>query len=788
MILKNKLKSLFNLSSIKEDVQKEKYVKLFDKVKLFTVSKEKLFLSIILFTIIINGLIAADYNDYHIRAIFSFVFLMIIPGLLMVLCFKIHKLNFWEYLVYIIGLSISFIILAGLIINWILPAINITSKPLATFSILLCFNIFLTILGIIAWIRNKNLKPFDIMVPKLDLTNRLFFTIALFFPILSIIGTLFLNNHGANTLTMIMIGCIATYILLVTIFRKHLNKNIYPWALYLMGLSLLLMFSLRSWYFMGSDIVSEYHFFDLAAKNALWSIENYSQGHNICLSINILPTIINVFMDINPLIIFKIINQLIFSFLLIVIYLFFKYFSSSFFSFLAGFFFMSQAGYMMIMSSHIRQEISFLAMGFIFLTLFNKKFIPKYKKLLVIIFSIILIVSHYSTGYLTIILFIVLFMSVFFISIIYKKNKLFTKKIKKISFTLVLLLFILGFLWYSQTTLASDNLIDFVHKSSSNLNNLFKEDMHLEGKSFLDQFKVKPVIKDKNSIIQQGILSLQNHTDPADTYPSSKYENLFMRFIPSEYIKYKFSTTFTNYFYIFTNMIKKLGYLFIFLGLIYSLFVSKIKNNPDKFLISLVGIIFFLFIVLITLIPFGSISYGILRLYQQGLILFSIFGIIGANLIFGKINKKYKYFFISLFLVIYFLSFTGFTNQVIGGNLAFPNLNNFGYHYDTQYISNTEIDSIKWLSKENILNEKLYANRIYKSSIMSFGILPNPDWNIFPQIVKRNSYIYTGNSEVFNGRGFSYIQGDSIGYSFPREFIEKNKNKIYANGGSEIFR
>lgn len=792
MKLKNKIKNFFTLP--KEVFEEEECTKKFEKIKLFTLTRTNIFIGLSLFLIIINFLVGFDLNIIYLRQILGFLFLVSVPGLILMLCFKIRNTGFWEYLVYTIGLSIFFIMFAGLLVNWTLPWLGITDKPLSLYPILICFNLFLITLGIIAWKRNKDLKPFKITIPKSDLINRIFFIVPMAFPVLAILGAFLLNNHGPNILTMILLGGIALYVLAIVIFRKKLNPNIYPWALYLIGLSLLLMYSLRSWYFLGNDVVSEYHFFDLVTKNSFWDIINYPHGYNACLSINILPTIINIFMKLNQLIIFKLIMHLIFSFILIIIYFFFKKFSKPLFSFLAVFFFMSQIGYMMIMVSAIRQEIAFIFFGLMLLVLFTKEINPTLKKSLFLIFGASMIISHYSTSYIALVLFTLTYILTSFYkkyeSRKIKKGKLHTPQKSEFYLTGILILFLLvfGFLWYSQVTPTSKGFIDFAHKSFSNFNNLFNQEFQVEGNSFLDQFKLKSETKNYNLLINEEVKAIQNQQNlNSDAYPPAKTDHTITKFIPSKILPTKFSLNFISPFYILLGIVKKLGYIFIFIGLIYSLILSKIRKNSDLFLISLIGVIFFSFIVLITIIPFGSTSYGVFRLYQQGLILFSIFVVIGTESIFNKTCKKIKLPFILLFLLIYFLSFAGSFNQLIGGNAPYPNLNNFGEVYDTGYISNGEINSIKWLSEENT-NKKIYASAIYKSSFNSFGNLPYPDWNIFPQILKRDSYVYAGNSEVINKKAITYLAGSQVGYNFPTEFLNDNKNKIYNNGGSEIFK
>lgn len=369
-------------------------------------TKNKIFFGILGFLLIVNLLVLFNLNQFYIRAILSFIFLITIPGLLIMLMMKIREVGFWEYFVYVVGLSVSFIMFGGLAVNWILPWLNITDKPLSLYPILICFNIFLLIFWFIAYIRNKDFKSFDITMPKLDLINRIFFIIPMLFPVLSILGAFLLNNHGTNILTMIMLGGIAVYVLAITIFRKKLNENVFPWAILMMAIALLLMGWLRSWFVSGVDINLEYNLFQLTKNISFWSISNFYNAYNAMLSLTILPTIFSLFLKINDQYIFKLIIPLIFSFVPLIIYLTSRKYFEEIICFLASFFFISQSTFMNWSWIPIRQEIAFLFFALMLLILFSEEINLITKKAFFLIFGFSMIVSHYSTSYIALSIFV----------------------------------------------------------------------------------------------------------------------------------------------------------------------------------------------------------------------------------------------------------------------------------------------------------------------------------------------------------------------------------------------
>src|SRR3989339_414743 len=365
----SKIKKFF---TIPEEVFEEEPSPQFERHKLFTLTRTNIFIGLFLFLLIINTLIIFDVNFIYLRQILGFLFLITVPGIVLMLCFKIRNIDFWEYLVYTVGLSISFIMFAGLIVNWTLPWLNITDKPLSLFPILICFNIFLIILGIIAYKINKDFKPRDFTLPKFDTLNNIFFTIPMFFPVLSILGAFLLNNHGPNILT---------------IFRKRWDKNIWPWAIWMIGLSILLSWWLRSWYVSGVDSNLEFLVFQLTKNNSFWSINNYRNAYNAMLSLTILPTILSNLSNTENHFVFKLLFQFLFSLVPLII------------------FFIIQPYFIAI---QIRQAIAFVFFSLLFLIYLEKDLSLPTHKLFFVIFGISMIVSHYSTSYIALVLLVII--------------------------------------------------------------------------------------------------------------------------------------------------------------------------------------------------------------------------------------------------------------------------------------------------------------------------------------------------------------------------------------------
>src|SRR5665648_80124 len=502
-------------------------------------TRNKIFSGILIFWLITTILVLFDIQYFYLRAIFSFIFLITIPGLLIMLMLRIRKIGFWEYLVYTIGLSIAFLMFGGLFINYALPLVGI-NRPLSLIPLLISFNIFLIIFWLIAYKRNKKIS-IEIKLPKLDWLNKIFFVTPVIFPLLSILGAIILNNQGSNYVTMFMLGGIAAYVFTIVLFRKKLNHNIYPWAILMLSISLLMTGWLRGLYVSGVDINKEYHIFQLVKANQQWNISLFPDAYNTCLSVSLLPTILSSFLRINDQYIFKIIIPLIYSITPVGVYLFLKRYTQNIFAFIATFFFISQPVFITWWSIPIIQEISFLFFTLSLLVLFNKNLSSLLKNIFFLIFCFSMVVTHYSTAYLAVFLYIFTYL-VYLIfrktesnkpfSIIYKILNL--KNHEKLSIKghflggrIVILLTVFTIFWNAQFTETSRNFIDFSIKTVQNMGKIFSEDVRTEGASFSSQWNIFYKTKDLTTLLQNYIKEVtQEYQDKSDInlYPPKEYE------------------------------------------------------------------------------------------------------------------------------------------------------------------------------------------------------------------------------------------------------------------------
>ena len=771
-------------------------------------TRNKIFSGILIFWLITSILVLLDIQFLYFRAISSFIFLITIPGLLIMLMLKIIKIGFWEYLVYTIGLSVTFLMFGGLFINWALPLIGI-NKPLSLIPLIISLDIFLIIFWLIAYNRNKEIS-FDIKLQELDGLNKIFLIIPIIFPILTIFGAIILNNRGPNYVTMFMLGGIAAYVFTIVLFRKKLNHNIYPWAILMLSISLLLMYSLRSWHIIGWDINQEYLVFALTNNAKYWSSYASDSAYNSCISITILPTIFASFTKINNEYIYKLIFPILFSIVPLMIYLSTKKFLSEGYAFLTSFFFISQYWFIAQMPALARQEMAFIFLALIYLLIFNHELNKSVKAFLYIILGMSIILSHYSTTY------VWLATMVIFYILGSLSKKIFLKNLKLLfSFKYILLMILVTFLWQFQLNVPPSDFGSVLSTTIYDISNIFSEDSITSGFNRLT-FKNLNINNDQNVSNNYLTMTREYKNKALILYPESTYRDYNPRAVFSEKLESQvpigismravFSEKLESQvpkeisIDVF-NLLKVIRLILIIILPIIGIFhlfkkhfykknknrdISNLKNSIGNYI--LISISTLPLIVLFLFLPSVQTQYNLTRMYLQGLLSFSFLTVLGGCYLLYKLRlNKISYFILGLTLILFFLSSTGLVSQLIGGNPLLP-LNNFGGAYDNFYTTQLDVKSAEWLANKREGNSMIYADEVAGLRLTSSAYISDYTFDILPSTIDTRSYVYLSQTNVEKRKVYKRYNIGFLEYDTPIEFLNSSKNLIYNNGGSEVLK
>lgn len=767
---------------------------------------KNIFLKLILFfMVIVDILVALNVHLFYLREIFSLIFLLFIPGILILtsLNFFRNEVSVCCKAIFILGCSISYLIFSGLFINSVFRIMSL-QKPLALPNLLIFFNISYLIFSIIIYKKNT-FKDKIFVINKKYLSNYFPHVLISIIPLLAVVGANYLNNGGNDIFTMIMIFLIIILVFILTFFHKRLPGNIYPYALYVASVSILLMFSLRSHHIVNYDANKEYELFQVTKNNLLWNFSSYPNDYNSSLSISILPSIISLISHINDEYIFKLIYQIIFAFIPLSIFILIRKYANQVIAFLCGFFFAIQPNYILVLTGCIKQEIAMFFFTLCILLIFNDIIDNKLKKILFILFAFSLVVSHYATTYITNILF---FASCALLILIKKILNLKTIKLSKFakpiisnfnktkpvnSIFILVVIFSLTFFWYNGITTTGRSLFYKMKEIYTTISTRYDNDIVSQQTSFLQQFNIFFITIDPQKLLNIYIKEINEkykNYKSLNLYPKETYSGYQPKVIyPDNSVpKIPLNINVAKSIYFLNEIIKKILKIFMIFGVIYLIFVYKKKSNIDMFFRYL-SFCFLVILSMWTIFPVLTFYFGTERLYQQALIFLSFSAVVGGLKILRFVNINTRIRIISSIFIMYFAFTSGFIPQIIGNSEASLQLNNKGYFYDWSYHHTSEVYSAQWLSKNYNNKYLVYADDIANLRLFCYANIDNGITDILPNVIDKDAYVYLDfTNTTKNLAYFMKREGGWIGYNLPLFFLNNNKNIIYNNKESIIYK
>jgi uncharacterized membrane protein len=754
------------------------------------------------FDLLANILELTHVNFLYVATLISFCTYILLPGFLISLILRIRRLSLWENLLFIVGLSIAFLEAGGLLLNILLPLFGV-KDPLTLQNLVFGFALYIFLLFIFAWIRTEKLA-IRIQLPWRSNREKVLYVLPVFFPILAILGAIMINNGGSNILTLILLGAIALYSLLLVLFREKIPVDLYPYAIFFIGMASLFTTSLRSWYITGHDIEREFYFFQLTNSRHFWDATLYHDAYNACLSITILPTILTNLLSIQDMYVYKVIFQILFATSPVIVFFIMRKYTTPVLAFLSVFFLMSFPTFFNDMPMLNRQEIGFLFFGLVLYMMLLSELSLGMRKILFSIFALAVIVSHYSTNYVLLALITFVYVLTFIVSRSFVK-KTFASLLPKsysrlkntfpnkvfLSLPLILMLLGMTYVWNILYTTSSNHagsvLLEVVGSVLAHSNgNTRSSDLSY---SIFSSSKINPAQQ-----LQQYIQS----TIQAENAGSRGEEELYSSSITSKYPNYPvqqeqlaptplgdwLSSFHIPVFDIQAELRSLSAYfmqIFVFIGLFVIFFFKNKKPFDLQYLLLCFGSLFLL--VLETLLPTLSVEYGLLRMFEQLLFMLSLPIVLGLNSILFFVKEQKRILLIGIIAIIFFLNLTGFISHLTGEYYPQMTLDNSGLYYDAYYVHKTDVFAIVWLSKNNVNHEPVEAGLPGINKLLTYGHI-NALNEIFPPVIQRNAYVYLETSS----NTVVAIDQNVLIFNSSKPFLDENKDLVYSNGKDNIYK
>ena len=434
-----------------------------------TWDRRKFLLAIAIFQISLWGTVGLDILGIKIpflRQLLGLIFLSYIPGIIILRILRCHNLSNIKTLIFSIALSILVVYGVGFVAIQLFPHFGI-SQPLSEMPLLTLLSLVQIILCVVCYLLenepNKNLGRVYVL-DHLSLIFAIFLV-----PFMAVIGTYLVNYYQCNFLLLLMFATI-----LVTgaylCFKPTVSNNLYPIWILAISISLILHRTLITDYVQAYDVIFEYYVASNIIADSNWLPNSmYYLQYSSVLSVTIAPAVYSTICNLTLEEIYKICFPMILSIIPLGIYHVANQFINEKRAFLSAFIFISLRDFytqIPFISKQIFAELFFIC---IILVLYGKRTHIHEQSLLLIIFSIGMIVSHYGTTYFFASALVFTLLGSQMIYVIFSKNtnnifinstnfSLYTDNNggRKIDLKFVLFFIIFTFVWYIYSSISAN--------------------------------------------------------------------------------------------------------------------------------------------------------------------------------------------------------------------------------------------------------------------------------------------------------------------------------------------
>lgn len=671
------------------------------------------------------------------RQVIGFIYLTFVPGFVIIKLLKLDELGGLETVLFSVGLSVAFLMLAGFLLNEFGFLFGF-SKPLSLMPLMIVLNSLVLIGGVLVYLRREDVKFLGVETLGLSPLALLFIVL----PVLSVVGAVWVNVYENNLILLFLMIAISLLFVVGLISKKLLPPKLYSLAVLVIALSLLFHSSLISNYLIshGSDIPGESFVSRTTQNNARWaSVSLYSWDQsfsrlNAMLSVTILPTIYSILLNMDVTWVLKVLYPLIFSFVPLVLYQLWQKILGKKRAFIAAFLLMAESTFFTELLGLGRQMVAELFFVLLLLVVLNKEMKPFKKTVCFMIFSCALIVSHYALAEI-----FLLFISLAWISLVAMK-----RSSRKITVSIVALFFILMFSWYIYTSNSAvfDSFVSFGNYVYDQLNQFFNPES-------------------RGQTVLRG-LGLES--------PPSIWN------------------TFSRAFAYITEFFIAVG----FVGLI----TRRTKAHRDREHLMLTSIAIALLGALI-LVPGLANTMNITRFYHILLFFLAPLCVLGVEVLVKLVCKREKELMVSVLLLIvlvpYFLFQTGFVYEVTESEswsvpLSKYRMDGYRLYRGNGYIEDLSVFGAQWMWKNvDFQRAPLYADLSSTYNVLtSYGYI----YRGYVRILSNTTKVPIDGTVYLSPLNTVHrmVAGKSYLYNLSELSFVDDMNKIYSNGGSEIYQ
>jgi uncharacterized membrane protein len=557
------------------------------------------------------------------------------------------------------------------------------------------------------------------------------------------------------------------------------------------------MTSLRGWYTTGHDVQREYRMFQLTKLHGHWNMASYRDAYNACLSITILPTVLSRWIQIADPYVFKVVFQILFAGCPVAVYRLAKRFASTAVALLATVYFVSFVTFFQDMPMLNRQEVAFLFLTVALLVVFEGGRTRGW----FCVFGAGMVLSHYSTTYVALGGLLIALVLQLALSHAPRVRRSWGMSARSVRVRPVLFLLVAAFLWTGPLTHTGGSLsrtisgvVDSLQggaghaRSSDTSYNLLSATSSTPAERLeqYQKFVQRSTVRGRSAGAYYDVAEVER-------YPVVVEEPRPLPPTPVGRVLSRFGIAADVFNRTMRQGSARLLQILIGIGVVAYCLTQRRRGDGRSLDLIGLGVANLVVVASLVVLPVLSVEYGLLRAFQQALIVLDVFLVVGTMALVPARLSRWRVPLATFLALVFFASSTGVLTQAVGSYEPQLHLNNAGRYYDIYYLHEEEVAAMEWLDRNTTAGQhgdvqsEIQSDRYNSTKLGSLQQLSTLN-DIFPSLVRRDAYVFLGYSNVRDETSTFPFQGDLITYRYPTEFLDNNKDLVYSNGSSRVYR
>jgi len=702
--------------------------------------------------------------------------MLTVPGVLLLRALRVPGGAVASFPVYVPCASIVVLYGTGLAVNMTGPVIGI-AEPLRPWPMLAGFELVCLIL--LAVSANA---PSDVAIPWRDLALTGRTALPLVLPLVAAAGAIRLNTGHSNGVALIALcGCVIMTVALFA-YASRVNISLLAVGLYAAGLAMMWSFSLRGASVYGFDISNEYNVLQHVSAAGVWHPSNNpDSAYAAMLSTTILPSELHAITGVSDLMVFKLVYPTLCALFPVAVFYIGRRTLSSRWAFAAGVLIITQSAFGQELPAIARQEIALVFFTALMAAVLETS-LPRRRQLPVtILFGLALVVSHYTTTYVTV--------TLIGLTLILQSLTFWIRRTRvSAGMITALLVSALGaVLWYGPVTHSSSNLVQLAKATQSQGLDLLPNRSQAGGliAAYLDGNTATPGTPQQYERDVQAqyekdkpwVHPLPDAGSPAYALRASTTPTPPVK-LPAVY----------NAFSLANVLAQQLIYLLGAVGAMMLAFGRAVPAVGRQLGILTGGTLVFLVAIRFsgTLASFYNAERALLQ--AMAFLDISIFWCVQvlAERRRLRLSSAVSVAAAALIVVIFATS-NGLVGAILGGGTA-TNLANSGNDYEQFYVTPEELASAAWLGGQVRAGELVYTDvygqlPLVTVTRISSGLL----FDVTPETLSNHAWVYASRTNVVDGQAHASFNNYSVVYVYPTNFLNSNYNLVYTNGSSKVY-